>query len=95
MRRERIQLVHAHSRIAAVVASVACLYRIPLVVTSHILPQGFSRVSQWGDSTICVSEAVRRRLIEGYDSRPARPRSFITEWKPEATPLSFASDLDR
>jgi L-malate glycosyltransferase len=67
MRRERIQLVHAHSRISALVASLALrLYSIPLVVTSHILPEGLSRVSQWGDLTICVSEAVQRRLIEAY-----------------------------
>jgi glycosyltransferase involved in cell wall biosynthesis len=67
MRRERIQLVHAHSRISALIASLALhLYRIPLVVTSHILPEGFCRISQWGDSTICVSEAVRRRLVEDY-----------------------------
>jgi glycosyltransferase involved in cell wall biosynthesis len=67
LRRERIQLIHAHSRISALVACIAVrLYRIPLVVTSHILPNGLSRVSQWGDATICVSEAVRKRLIEDY-----------------------------
>jgi glycosyltransferase involved in cell wall biosynthesis len=67
MRRERIELVHAHSRITAWTASLAArLCRIPLVVTSHILPRGMTRLSRWGDATICVSEAVRRRLIEVY-----------------------------
>jgi glycosyltransferase involved in cell wall biosynthesis len=67
LRREGIQLVHAHSRISAAVASLALrMYRIPMVVTSHILPAGFTLASQWGDQTICVSEAVRRRLAESY-----------------------------
>lgn len=71
LQRERIQLIHAHSRVAAMLAGLAIyIYRIPLVVTSHILPQGFSRFSQWGDATICVSEAVRRRLVEAYGLDP-------------------------
>lgn len=73
LRRERIQVVHAHSRISALAASIALrLYRIPMVVTSHILPKGSCRLSQWGDLTICVSDAVRRCLIDKYGVAPAQ-----------------------
>lgn len=87
MERQRIQLIHAHSRVAAVLARMAVrLYRAPLVVTSHILPLGFERFTPWGDATICVSGAVRRLLLDRFGVRPERSRVIYNGIEPSSAP---------
>jgi glycosyltransferase involved in cell wall biosynthesis len=91
MRRQRVQLIHAHSRVSAFLASMAVrLYRIPLVVTCHILPVGFERITPWGDATICVSNAVRRRLVDRFGVRPERLRVIHNGIEP----LSIAAPIE-
>ncbi len=70
MRRERMDVVHAHTRVGQVAASLLALWRgVPWVATWH----GFYRRRLgrrlWpatGDLTIAISEPVRQSLIERF-----------------------------
>ena len=70
VRREPVDLIHAHTRVAQVVAArLSCALRVPYVTTWH----GFFRPNlgrKWwpctGDLTIAISEPVRRHLEQVF-----------------------------
>lgn len=70
LRAERIDLIHAHSRIPArLVKGMAKRRGIPVVVTAHArFSCGFflRRLSYWGDRSIAVSEDLGHYLKECY-----------------------------
>jgi lipopolysaccharide heptosyltransferase II len=73
IRDNKVDLIHAHTRITQVLACAAShICGIPYVATCH----GFfkSRLGRkifkcWGDKTIAISEAVREHLIEDFEVR--------------------------
>lgn len=69
--REGFDLIHAHARLPALVASlVARQLRIPLVTTVHARFRlcGLRRVlSSWGFRSVAVSEDLREYLIKNYN----------------------------
>ena len=68
VREESPDIVHAHSRREAAVASPICAsLGIPLVVTAHAMFSMTplkSRLSRWGDRTVAVSEDIKAHLIK-------------------------------
>ena len=77
----RYDLVHAHARLPATLATPLCRqYGIPLVVTAHWVfrADGWrGRMSLWGDHTLAVSEDICRYLSKNYGI----PRERITKTK--------------
>ena len=67
---ERVELIHAHSRIWAYLAyPVAREYGIPFVTTAHArfsVTPVYRRLSRWGDISIAVSDDLARYLCESY-----------------------------
>ncbi len=67
-------LVHAHARLPAVLATPLCrACGIPLVVTAHwvFCAEGWrGAMSRWGDHTLAVSEDICRYLIKNYRIPP-------------------------
>ena len=67
-------IVHAHTRMTALLARPACKKRkIPLVTTAHALfsmkfPKNL--LSTWGDATICVSEDIAHHLQKHSPTPP-------------------------
>lgn len=76
LRRERVDIIHAHTRVGQIVAErLSRWHRIPFVATWH----GFFRQNpgrRWwpctGAMTIAISESVRRHLIEDVHVPPER-----------------------
>jgi glycosyltransferase involved in cell wall biosynthesis len=77
MRRERIDIVHAHGQDASILAAAArCLSRIPLVVTRHVLDEPSAdwrenlrarfalAALRRADGVVAVSSAVADQLVE-------------------------------
>ena len=66
VRRERPDIVHAHTRKTALLAHIICKReKIPLITTAHAM---FSMIAPlnflpWGDGTIAVSEDIRDHII--------------------------------
>ena len=75
---ERVDLIHAHSRIwAYLVYPVARQYGISLVTTVHArfaLSPVYKRLSRWGDLSIAVSEDLAQYLCESYKVSPENIR---------------------
>jgi glycosyltransferase involved in cell wall biosynthesis len=71
---ERIDIIHAHARIPAFVGGfVAKALGLPMVTTVHgSYATGFvlSRISNWGDRTIAVSEDLKQYLLDHYKVDP-------------------------
>jgi len=72
---ERIDLIHAHSRVSQVASCIASrLAGVPVVTTCH----GYFRkrlrgvFDTWGDRVIAISDAVRRHLIDDLGVREGR-----------------------
>jgi glycosyltransferase involved in cell wall biosynthesis len=66
-------IVHAHSRRPALLASIMRpMLGIPIVVTSHTIPASMALLSCWGERTIAVSHAVARSLQERFGVHPSR-----------------------
>ena len=67
---KQIDIVHAHARIPAFIASKACKkMHIPFVTTSH----GIYRVNfilkiltNWGQKTLAVSEDIKKEIVADY-----------------------------
>lgn len=67
--REKIDLVHARSRVPAWIAFMACRRAgIPMVTTCHGVysTHAFSRVMGWGKYVIVISHAVSRHMKEHF-----------------------------
>lgn len=70
IRQEKFDILHAHARIPALLASILSrLYSIPFVTTAHAkfsLTPLRKRLSRWGERTIAVSEDLRLYLTSSY-----------------------------
>jgi len=67
IRREKIDLMHAHSRVSQVACRIASYFTgVPYVTTCHGYFKKRSRglVDTWGAKVIAISDAVRKHLIE-------------------------------
>ena len=109
LKRETIEVIHAHSRVWAFLASgVARRRNIPLVVTDHArFSCGgiYRRLSRWGDRTVAVSEDLAHYLNKEYRVERRRitviPNGVDTdlfcpsEGKPREKRIVFMSRLDR
>lgn len=76
VKEEGIELIHAHSRIAAYICErVSRSERIPFVTTAHArfsIDPIKHYMSRWGYYTICVSEDIWEHLRENYKVSPDR-----------------------
>jgi lipopolysaccharide heptosyltransferase II len=75
--KERIDVVHARSRVPAWIAYFACRKaRVPLVTTCHGYYSNhlLSRVMGWGKRVIAISRVVGRRMIDDFGVSPERLR---------------------
>jgi len=71
LKKEKIDLIHAHTRVTQVVSALLSFWQnVPYVTTCH----GFfkKRLSRrifgcWGEKTIAISEAVRNQLIRDFN----------------------------
>lgn len=75
--RERIDLVHARSRVPAWIAWMACRRTgIPLVTTCHgyYSTHALSRVMGWGKKVIVISRVIGRHMIDDFGVPPDRIR---------------------
>ncbi len=69
IRKEKIDIVHARSRVPAWIAYFACRKtRTPLVTTCHGYYKGhaFSTVMGWGKKVIVLSNVIARHMIEDF-----------------------------
>ncbi len=70
VRDEKIRLIHAHTRVAAVTASLVSLTtRVPYVTTCHgFFKRRLGRLlcKCWGKKVIAISEAVKEHLINDF-----------------------------
>ena len=66
---EKIDVVHAHSRVPAWIAFFACCGSQAVFLTTchgHYNRHYFSRVMSWAKLTICPSQAVARHMRDGF-----------------------------
>ncbi len=70
IKKEGFDLVHAHARVAAALASPLCrACRVPFLTTAHARFRSGGmrrRLSAWGEQTIAVSEDIKQYLIDEY-----------------------------
>lgn len=70
IRKEKIDLVHAHARIPGFIAGRVCrLEHIPFVTTAHWVfetGKGLRYLTDWGQETIAVSEDIKSYLMREY-----------------------------
>lgn len=78
IRRERPDIIHAHTRKTAFLAHGICKKRgIPLITTAHAMFSMTplkSAFSFWGDGTIAISEDIKEHLIKKSLFKPKRMR---------------------
>lgn len=78
LRRERFEVIHAHTRLASfIVYPLAKKFSVPLVTTVHAkfsASAPYRALSRWGDLTIAVGEDLRHYLCKSYDISPALTR---------------------
>lgn len=75
--RERIDVVHARSRVPAWIAYLACRKtQAPFITTCHgyYSRHFFSRVMGWGKRVIVASNVMREHMIEGFGVLPDKIR---------------------
>lgn len=70
IRKEKIDLVHAHARIPGFLAGKVCRKeKIPFVTTAHWVFEtgyGLKYLTDWGQETIAVSEDIKTYLMKEY-----------------------------
>ena len=76
IKEEKPDIVHAHSRMIALIASFACRRAgVPFVTTAHAM---FSMtpmkalLSRWGEETVAVSEDIKAHLVKAGGVPPER-----------------------
>lgn len=107
IRKERIDILHAHARIAALVMKGLCKHRVAEVVTVHASFRSnalLAHLCNWGDRTVAVSEDLRDYVCNTYGVRAERVcvipngidcRRFVpTERPKDRHTVVFASRLD-
>jgi len=75
VREEKIDIIHAHSRVSQVAASLSSnATGVPFVTTCHGYFQKRSRkvFDTWGEKVIAISDAVRAHLLEDFEIEEAR-----------------------
>ena len=74
IKEENIEVVHAHARIPAFIASKVCKkMNVPFVTTVHgIYKVNFllKLLTNWGERTLAVSEDIRDQIIRDYKLNP-------------------------
>ncbi|MBN1405774.1 MAG: lipopolysaccharide heptosyltransferase II [Candidatus Omnitrophica bacterium] len=76
IKKEKIDIVHARSRVPAISAFFACYFKqVPLVTTCHgyYSKHFFSQIMGWGKLIIVPSEIIAKHMIEDFGT----PRSRI------------------
>ncbi len=70
IKKEKIDLVHAHARIPGFIAGKVCRReKIPFVTTAHWVfetGKGLKYLTDWGQETIAVSEDIKSYLMKEY-----------------------------
>ena len=77
IRAEKVDLVHARSRVPAWIAFFACRRTKTVFVTTchgYYTPHGFSRVMSWGKLVIAISEVIGRHLVSSFGTPPEKIR---------------------
>ncbi len=77
LRSQKVDVVHARSRVPAWIALIACRrVGIPLITTCHGVysTHGLSRVMGWGRVVIAISNAVSRHMKQNFDVSHSRLR---------------------
>jgi glycosyltransferase involved in cell wall biosynthesis len=81
LRSEKVDIIHAHTRVSQVVASLAsCLTGVPFVTTCH----GYFRTRMrkvfdtWGAKVIAISDAVKTHLEKDLGVRPDRVETIYS-----------------
>lgn len=77
IRRERVDIVHARSRVPAWLAwFAACRARVPFVTTCHgyYSVHPFSSIMGWGQRVIAISQVIGRHMIDDFGVSPERIR---------------------
>jgi len=102
IREERIDVVHAHARIPAFIAGIACrLTGTPLVTTVHgaYSTAGMLRyLTNWGKRSLVVSNDLTAYLTDEYGVPPARIKVTVngidtSRFVPSAPDVRLASQL--
>lgn len=100
LRRTRYDIIHAHSRIPALlVCRLARKNQISFLTTVHAffrVNRWFRRYSRWGEYSIAVSEDLKQYLCENYDCSSERiaviPNGIdTTHFSPDPNAPSFVS----
>lgn len=75
IRKENIDIVHAHGRIPAFLCGILHRFKkFTFVTTAHWVfdtSHGLKYVSNWGDKVMAVSEDIKKYLMDNYHMNPA------------------------
>lgn len=78
VKKEKPDVIHAHTRKTAFIADLVCrATKIPLITTAHarFSMDGYKwALSRWGDGTIAVSEDVAEHIVKHSLIKPKRVR---------------------
>lgn len=70
IKREKIDIIHTHGRIASLVSKIISMYyNIPFMTTAHALFNyggGLKYLTFWGEEIISISEDVKQHLIDRF-----------------------------
>lgn len=70
IKREKIDIIHTHGRIASLISQIASIrYDVPFMTTAHALFDyrgGLKYLTFWGDEIIAISEDVKQHLISRF-----------------------------
>lgn len=73
IKKEKIDIIHTHGRIASLVSKIASIrYKIPFMTTAHALFSyggGLKYLTFWGDEVIAISEDVKQHLMDKFGVR--------------------------
>ncbi len=75
IRKENIDLVHAHGRIPAFLSGIVTkVMRVPFVTTAHWVfstTGGLKYITNWGEKVLAVSEDIKTYLMDNYHVNPS------------------------